>query len=215
MEPDMRRLALAVVLPLALLAACAKTVLVPVPPRVDLKPYGTLGVVEFATNYDRAYGARAARLLQEQIQEAQPGTRFIELGDEAALLAAVGARQLDPAALKRIGEKYGVAAVFAGELRYSEPTVDVRVTDATKMQGSVRTEVRADISGRLLETASGASVWTRSAWVRRPIADVKLSGERGVSGGVKDSNPREAMVPALVGQITQDFRPTSVRRPAP
>lgn len=211
----MRRFALGMVLPLALLAACAKTVLVPVPPRVDLKPYGMLGIVEFGTNYDRAYGVRAARQLQEQIQEAQPGTRFIELGGQDALLAAVGARQLDPAALKRIGEKYGVTALFVGELSYSEPTVDVRVTDATKMQGSVRTEVKADLSSRLLETATGASVWSRSAWVRRPLADVRVSAERGVSGGVKDSNPREAMVPALVQQIAQDFRPGSVRRPAP
>lgn len=210
----MARFALGVGL-LALLAACAKTVLVPVPPRVDLARYSTLGIVEFTTNYDRAYGARAAQKLQEQIQAAQPGTRFIELGDQDALLAAVGARQLDPAALRRIGEKYGVAALFVGDLKYSEPTVDVRVTDATKMQGSVRTEVKADISSRLLETASGASVWTRSAWVRRQLADVKLSAERGVSGGVRDSNPREAMAVALVQQITQDFRPTSVRRPAP
>ncbi len=95
---------------LALLAGCSRTVLVPVPPRVDLSTYRTVGIVEFASNSERAINAHATRQFQEQIQAAQPGTRFIELGDRQALLAAVGGRQLDIDAFRKIGEKYGVAA---------------------------------------------------------------------------------------------------------
>lgn len=197
----------------AALSACAQTVLVAVPPRMDLRDYGTLGIVDFAAA-ERALGARAARQLQEQVQAAQPGTRFVELGEREALLAAVGARQLDPAALKKIGEKYGVAALFVGELAYSQPTVDVKVTDVAKMQGGMRAEVRADISSRLLETASGAAVWSRSAWAKRQVGGVSVSAEQGISGGVREANPREAMLPALVYQLTHDFRPTSQRQPA-
>ena len=210
----MARYALSMALALALLAACAKTVLVPVPPRMDLKPYGALGIVDFGTNYERALGARAARQFQEQVQGGQPGTPFIELGDRDLLLASIGARQLDAAALKRIGEKHGVAAVFVGELSYSDPILDVRVTDATKGQGALRAEVRADISSRLIETATGASVWSRSASTKRQIGGVSVS-DQGVRGGMKDSNPREAMVQALVYQITHDFRPSATRQPAP
>jgi hypothetical protein len=195
----------------ALLSSCARTVLVPVPPRVDLKGYGTLGIVDFASNGERATAGHATRRFQEQLQSAQPGTRIVELGSRDAVLASVGARELDPAALRRIGEKYGVAAVFLGDLVYSEPRTDIKVTDISKLEGGVRAEVRGDISSRLMETSSGASVWTRSASTKRQLGALSVSGERGLSGGMSNSNPREEMVPALVHQLTHDFRPSTVR----
>jgi hypothetical protein len=201
-------------LSLAMLWGCSSTVLVSVPPRMDLKSYGTLGIVEFGSNSDGAINARATRQFQQQIQAAQPGTPFIELGNREAVLAAVGGRQLDVDALRRIGEKYGVAAIFLGDIAYSEPRTDVKLTDLTKLDGGVRTEIRGDISSRLVETRTGASVWSSSAWARRQIGRLSVSAEHGVSGGVSKSNPREEMVPALVYQLTHDFRPSSVRQPA-
>jgi len=200
---------------LALLSGCSRTMLVPVPPRMDLRTYGTVGIVEFASNSERAINAHATRQFQEQVQAAQPGTRFIDLGDRQTLLAAIGGRQLDVDALKKIGEKYGVAAVFLGDIAYSEPRTDVKIADLQKLEGGVRAEVRGDISSRLMETTSGASVWSSSAWARRQLGSVSVSAEHGVSGSMSKSNPRDEMVPALVYQLTHDFRPTSVRQPAP
>lgn len=197
----------------AALCGCSSTVLVTVPPRVDLTPYRTLGVIEFASNA-AGTNTRATQQLQEQVQAAQPGTRFIELGSREAVLAAVGRNQLDADAAKRIGKKYGVAAVFLGELVYSEPKTDIRVGDLTKLEGGVRTEVRGDISARLLETETGASVWSNSGWVRRQTGRVNVSAEYGVSGSMSKSDPREEMVSALVYQLTHDFRPSTVRQPA-
>src|SRR2546427_3040145 len=201
-------------LSLAMLWGCSSTVLVSVPPRMDLKSYGTLGIFEFASNSDRAINAHATRQLQEQIQAAQPGTRFIELGNREAVLAAVGGRQLDVDALRKIGEKYGVAAIFLGDIAYSEPRTDVKLTDLTKLEGGVRAEIKGDISSRLVETTTGASVWSSSAWARRQIGSLSVSAEHGVSGGMSKSNPRDEMVPALVYHLTQSFRPSSVRQPA-
>ncbi len=199
---------------LVTLAACAgNTVLVSVPPRMDLRSYGALGIVEFAANEPGA-AAHATRQFQEHVQAAQPGTPFLELGDRRTLLSAVGARELDAAALRKIGEKYGVRAVFVGELVYSEPRVDVKVMDLTKLEGGMRAQMRGDISGRLFDTATGASVWSSSAWARRQVGSLHVSAERGVSGGVSQANPREEMVPTLVYHLTQDFRPTTVRQPA-
>lgn len=201
-------------LSLAMLWGCSSTVLVSVPPRMDLKSYGTLGIVEFGSNSDAAINLHATRQFQQQIQAAQPGTRFIELGNREAVLAAVGGRQLDVDALRRIGEKYGVAAIFLGDIAYSEPRTDVKVTDLTRLEGGVRTEIKGDISSRLVETRTGASVWSNSAWARRQIGRLSVSAEQGVSGGLSKSNPREEMVPALVYQLTHDFRPSSARQPA-
>jgi hypothetical protein len=199
-------------LSLAMLWGCSHTELVPVPPRMDLKGYGTLGIVEFASNADPAINAHATRQFQEQIQAAQPGTPFVDLGSRDAVLAAVGSRQLDVDALKKIGAKYGVAAIFLGDIAYSEPKTDVNINDLTKLEGSVRTEVRGDISSRLVETRTGASVWSSSAWAKRQTGRLSVSAEQGVSGGMSNSNPRDEMVPALVYHLTEDFRPTSVRQ---
>ena len=201
-------------LSLAMLWGCSRTVLVSVPPRMDLTSYGTLGIVEFASNSDRAINAHATRQFQEQIQAAQPGTRFIELGSREAVVAALGGRQLDVDALRKIGEKYGVAAIFLGDIAYSEPMTDVKVTDLAKLEGGVRTEIKADISSRLVEARTGASVWSSSAWARRQIGRLSVTAEQGVSVGMSQSNPRDEMVPALVYQLTHDFRPSSVRQPA-
>lgn len=209
----MRRYAgITLLLSLALSWGCSSTVLVPVPPRMDLKSYGTLGIVEFASNADAAINVHAARKFQEQIQAAQPGTPFLNLGTREAVLAAIGARQLDVDTLKRIGEKYGVDAVFVGDITYSEPTTDINVGDLTRLEGGVRTEVRGDISSSLMETRTGASVWSSSAWAKRQTGRLSVSAEQGVSGGISNENPRYEMVSTLVYHLTQDFRPTSVRR---
>lgn len=199
-------------LSLATLWGCSNTVLVPVAPRMELKSYGTLGIVEFTSNSDPAINAHATRQFQEHIQAAQPGTPFLDLGSREAVLAAVGGRQLDVDTFKKIGEKYGVAAIFLGDITYSEPKTDVNIKDVTKLEGGVRTEVRGDISSRLVETRTGASVWSSSAWAKRQTSSLSLSTEQGVSGGMSNENPRDEMVPALVYHLTQDFRTTSVRQ---
>jgi len=195
-----------------LVGGCSSTVLVTVPPRVDLKGYGTLGVVDFTSNSSGAVGARATQQLQEQVQAAQPGTRFVDLGSREAVLAAVGRNQLDADAAKRIGKRYGVDAVFLGEIAYSDPKTDVRVNDLAKLDAGLRTEVKGDISARLVETASGASVWSNSGWVRRQVGRVNVS-EQGISGSMTRSDPREEMVPALVYHFLYNFRPTTERQP--
>lgn len=198
----------------AALMGCSSTVLVPVPPRVDLKSYGTLGVVEFDSNAGPAIDARATREFQARIHAAQPGTRLVELGARDALLAAAGGRQFDADTLRKIGAKHGVDAVFLGEIAYSEPRTNVRIDDIRKLEGGVRTEVRGDAASRLVETRTGASVWSSTSWATRQVGRLEVSAEQGVSGKIESADPRELMVPALVYHLTHDFRPSTVRQKA-
>ena len=209
-----RTAAVAFLLSLAMLWGCSspQTVLVSVPPRMDLKSYGTLGLVEFASNADSAINARATREFLSHVHSAQPGTRIVELGSREAALAAVGARQLDADALRRIGEKYGVDALILGEIAYSEPKTEVKIGDLSKLEGGVRTEVRGDMSAKVVETRSGASVWSASSWARRQVGRVNVSGDQGVSGALRNADPREEMLPSLLSNLTQDFRPGTVRQ---
>lgn len=206
--------AFVILLSLAVQWGCSHTVLVPIPPRMDLKSYGTLGIVEFASNSDLAINSYATRQFQEHVQGAYPGTPIIELGNRETVLGAVGATQFDADAIKKIGKRYGVTAIFLGDIVYSEPKTDIRVTDITKLDGRVRTDIRGDMSTKLIETQSGASVWSSSAWAKRQIGGVSVSAKQGVSATVGDSNPRRDMVPALIFHLTQDFRPKLVRQPA-
>jgi hypothetical protein len=209
MRPSTR---FAMLLSALLLWGCSNTVLVPVPPRVDLQSYGTLGIVEFTSNSVPTINGHATREFQAHIHAAQPGTRIVELGTREELMAAVGARQLDAAAWRRIGDKYGVNAIFIGNIAYSDPRTNVKVNDSNKLEGGVRIDVRGDISSRLVETRSGANVWSSSAWAQRPLGSVNMSAEQGISGGMRAGNAREEMVPTLVRHLTQDFRPSSVRQ---
>lgn len=199
-------------LALVVLAGCSKTVQVTVPPRVDLGRYETLGIVEFTSNASSTINAQATRQLQEYIQAAQPGTPFLDLGNREALLKTLGARQFDAETIKRIGERYGVAAIFLGEINYSEPKTDIKINDIDKLEGGIRTEIRGDISSKLVETRSGASVWSSSAWATRQIGKLRVSAEKGVSGAMSDSNPREEMVADMVWHLTHDFRTSTVRQ---
>ena len=207
--------AFVILLALVVQWGCSRTVLVPVPPRMDLKSYGTLGIIDFASNSDPAISNYATQQFQEHVQGAYPGTPILELGNRETVLAAVGATQFDADAITKIGKKYGVTAVFLGDIVYSEPKTDIRLTDINKLEGGVRTQVRGDMSTKLMETQSGASVWSSSAWAKRQIGSVSLSTKRGVSATVGDSNPRKDMVPALIFHLTQDFRPKLVRQQAP
>lgn len=205
---------LVAILIVAVLSGCSsspRTVVVPVPPRVDLKPYGTIGIIDFSSNAERSTSVHATRQFQEQVQEAQPGTRFLELGSRETVLAAVGSRELDAATLRKVGQMYKVNAVFLGEIVYSEPTTDIKLSDISRLEGGVRTELRGDVSTRLFETSTGASVWSRSAWAKRQLSNFRVSADQGVSGSVSKTNPREDMMPSLVFQLTHDFRPSTAR----
>lgn len=197
---------------LTLLWGCSKTILVPVPPRMDLKQYGTIGLIQFTTNSDPVMNAFATQQFQEHVQGAYPGTPLLELGSKEAVLAAVGTTGFDAETMTKIGKKYGVSAVFIGEVVYSDPKTDIRITDINKLDGALRTEVRGDVSGKLMETQAGASVWSSSAWAKRQITGVIVSPKRGVSTTIGDSNPRKDMVPALMFHLTEDFRPKMVRQ---
>jgi hypothetical protein len=172
-----------------------------------------LGLVEFSSNATPSINAQTTREFGTHIHAAQPGTRIVKLGSRESLLAAVGRRELDAQALRKIGEKYGVEAIFVGSLSYSEPRTEVKITDVSKLEGGVRVDLRGDINIELMETRSGASMWSSSAWARRQLGRVNVSAEQGVSGGMRgSSNPREEMVPSLVYHLTEDFRPSSVRQ---
>lgn len=200
----------------AILDGCgggASHVTVRVPPEVDLVSYGTIGVIEFGSNTDETINRYATERFQSSIQSAQPGTRLVELGTAESVLAAIGARQLDADAITRIGTRYRVAAVFQGQITYSEPKVNLGgIADMVTAQGSARVEMRGEMFAKLLETRTGASVWSNSSWATRQVGGISVSRDHTVAGSVQSSDPRHDMVPVLIHEVTTGLRESTARR---
>lgn len=202
--------AFALLLSLATMWGCASApfTATKVPPRVNLEGYRALGLVEFSANNSDTIGAQTTRQFESHIQSAQPSTRLIDLGSREALLAAVGSEQLDAKALRKIGRKYGVDAIFVGDLTYTVPRTEAAVSDAGLPAGG---ELRAEIAYTLMETRSGDSIWRNSASARRPFDGMKIAATQRTGAAPRvATNAHEEMVPALVYRLTEDFRPSSL-----
>ena len=208
---------LALLLSLGIFEGCTRShnVTVRVPPQIELRNYEAIGVIEFGSNADATINRYATQRFQSLVQSAQPGTRLVELGTAESVLAAIGARQLDADAIKKIGARYSIAAVFQGNITFSEPKVSVRgIADLANAQGSARAEMRGDMFAKLVETKTAASVWSNSSWVTKQLAGVHMSSG-GIAGSVQTSNPQQEMVPDLVRSITSSFRESTVQQRVP
>jgi hypothetical protein len=187
-----------------ILAACSSPKVL-APPRVDLDGYGTIGIVVFSSNSTGGLNDYATRNFLQSVQAGQPGVRVLELGEESRVLSAIKHESLDFEAMRAIGKKWGVNAVFAGHLDVTDvkPSVQLRRM-ITSM--SVRADVKAMLSARLVETKSGATVWTRGASAQAPVAHVSIVKRGPVVFGATD--PEEAygkLVHTLVNRVTADF----------
>lgn len=212
---DGRRVRCMVVLMAALaLLACSRTVTVKVPPRVDLKGFATIGVVDFAARPPGELAGEATQRLLGQLQAAQPGARFLELGSREQVLREVGRSELDYRAVRAIGERYGVAAVLSGSVEVSEPRPDLALSP-NLASVSAQAKIDGKMSAKLWESASGATVWTNSSWGSWSVGRVSIAGNGAASADFR--HPQEQsneIVMALIKALCGDFWPTYERRQA-
>ena len=182
---------------------------------MDLAQYPKMGIIEFTSNVDEDVNRNVTQRFEEYVQTAQPGVRFIELGSQQSVLQSVNAQSLDINAITRIGEKYGVTALFVGELTFSKVEPKINVTDIVNLGGSIQENIHGTISSKLYETQSGASAWTRSDTFTRKMSGISNSKDGGIKVKTNNSeDPHYGMIPELVNSIMGDFRPTYVNQPA-
>jgi hypothetical protein len=189
---------------LAILPGCASNKVL-VPPRVDLGIYNTLGIIVFTSNETGNLGEYATQQFMAAVQAAQSGVRILELGSAPRVLGAVEHDELDFEAMRAIGQRWGVDAVFAGHLELEPVKPNLKLTTVVKSM-SLRAEVEALLHARLVETASGATVWTSGAKGKAPVAHVSLISRGPLDLGATD--PESAygeLVQALTGRATVDF----------
>src|SRR5256884_5866557 len=159
---------------LLVVAACGggrRSVLVP--PRLDLQPYGRLGLVTFTVeNAKGSLHEFATERFAEDMLAAQPGTEVLELGTQDSLLQRVGEKELGIAAAQELGKQREVGAVFAGHLKVTNPKGTGGL--AGVVTPHLAATLRGDLTGRLVSAPSGATPWRPSAPGTQPVGHVAL-----------------------------------------
>jgi hypothetical protein len=204
---------------LALLAAavwgCSSTryITEEIPPQVDLRAYRTIGVLDVVvSNHSAELQRDATRKFIASLQNAQPGTRLLELGAERQVLAALGKNRLDAAAIKAICRKNDVDALITGRIDVSE--VNPSLNFGKKMTSlSAKATVNASMAAKLYEMPSGASLWSDVVSGKWTIAGFKWSESALSKVQVNDPNEKyNRMVSDLVYAVTRSLRPSYRKR---
>jgi hypothetical protein len=178
-----------------------------VPPRIDLKAHEVIGVIEFNCSSENELGPFATQRFIDVARQDQGMVRIVRLGTESEVLEAVGQNRLDPAAFKAAGEKYGVQTIATGDLVFSEVRPKVSIGQSLTHLG-VSADVHATLAVQMVEAASGASLWSRSAGATQRIGGASFSKD---SVGLAIDDPEKAyqgLVNGLVYAVTPEFRPT-------
>jgi hypothetical protein len=156
------------------LCGCAKTITVTVPPRVDLKAFPIIGLIEFDAQPPGQLGPDATQKFLGNLQAAQPGVRVLELGSREKVLHEVGMTDLDSLAIRAIGEKFGVKAVLSGSLELSEIQPDVKFSSDLSAL-TAQAKIGGKMRGKLWDSANGATIWTNSSWGSWAVARIDLT----------------------------------------
>jgi len=182
-----------------------------VPPAIDLQEYGSVGLIAFSSDAEGNLDEFVTQQFLEMISASQQGARIIELGSEDKVLASVQQDGMGPEAISAIGEKYNVNTIITGNLTISDVKPKVSLAPVLTSM-SVKAEVEAFITAKLLDTESGATLWTNSARDTKTVAHVSI-----FSGGIAHfdaSDPEEAygdLVEGMVKKLTEDLRITYKR----
>jgi hypothetical protein len=186
--------------------SCSPREKVTIPPRMDLRPYGTVGIIDFSSGVNTEVQQYATQKYIQALQSAQPGVRVLELGAYERVLKKVKSERLDPEAVRAIGSAYHVDILLSGELTVSEPKANIRLSSTWEsMQASA--DIDASLLTKLWETDSGATLWTRSSRRIENVAGLKADTGGNITFGATDpENAYQKVVPILVNDNTRDFR---------
>ena len=195
-----------ILLTVVCLAAIAAACFHRYPPRINLEPMGTIGMIQFKSAAKGNIAEYATQVFLEVLIKSQPGARIKELGREDEVLGEIGANRLGPEAFEALRSKFGVDTVFFGSLDVSNvrPRVDL-ATIITSL--SVSAEVDAVMTARLVDTHDGTTLWTDSARDRKTVAHVSVFQGGAIFFDARD--PEQAYGPLirdLVLKTTRDFR---------
>ena len=197
---------------LSIFCGCSHTEKVLAPPRIDLKAYRTVGVIDFSITAESDLREFVTQHYIQTVQSAQPGVRLLELGTKAHVLKTVSQNELDLAAIKSIGRTYQVDALIFGHFNASQPKPNVHVSSTWQSMQAGAT-IEASLISKLWETDSGITLWSNSTSGKEKVASLTADTSGNIEFGASDPKATFGnLVPKLVYANTTDFRPYYVYR---
>jgi hypothetical protein len=185
------------------LAGCAR---VYVPPAVDLEPYEVIGLIEFGSNAKGDLPAYLTQKFVEYVTEDQDQVKIVELGSEAKLLETIGKSELGPEAYRAIADRYNVKTIFTGDLNVSDVNPSCAFGPGF---ASFEAKVAARLVVKLVETETGATLWSKSGRDERTVAGVSKFGSSFTFDAEDPDHAYGDMARHLCRQLTHDFRHTT------
>lgn len=183
-----------------------------VEPRTDLNQYGTLGMMEFSSNAQGNLSDFASQKFIETLQFAQSGIKILELGSTQQVLAEINGDQWDFQAAKDVGEFYGIESIFVGDMNVGKIKPKIGFLIIPSMI-DIKAEVNAVLTVRLLDTNSGATLWTGSAQASEIVAGISIMEGGSYIFNAQDENKAYGrLVNKLLQIVTDDFRAHQVRK---
>jgi len=192
--------------------SCSHSVVVLVPPAVDLIPYERIGLITFSIeNAKGALDEMATQRFLQEITWSQKGIQVIELGKINDVLGKISKKTLDLDTIKAIGEHFNVTSFFYGQIKVSDvkPHIDI----AALISGlRVRASFNIALTARLFSTETGATLWTDSVYRKGSLADMSIGQDRIPYFDVRDQEEAyRELTEGLIYELTRDFRPTKQR----
>ncbi len=180
------------------------------PARLDLAQYGRVALVTFSADQSgEAMGPLATQRFAEALLASQSGVELLEFGASDSTLRTLPPNADGVAIAQALGKQKGVPAVFIGALKLST----VKPKGHISTSGiNVRTGVSAELTVRLLSTATGGTVWRSSSMANGTIGSLNIS-DRLPSLALRDKEEAYGeLVSQLIAEVTRDLRPTWVKQ---
>jgi hypothetical protein len=184
------------------------------PPEIDLLNYERVGLISFSSNnVESQADEMATKLFLQEISSFQKRVQVIELGTLDEVLGLINKATLNQGAVKAIGEHFGVASFFHGEINVSDVKRSSRnVTPKVITRVIFRMTLNISLTIRLYSTETGATLWADSAYKEKNLDQVLHSPDSIPDFDIKAQNEvHKKLAEHLVHELIRDFRPSKMR----
>lgn len=180
-----------------------------VPPRLDLKQYGRVGLVLFTIEKARGDLDQAATLrFSEELLAAQPGVEVLELGSGESVRRRLGEKEMGAGTAQEMGAARRAPVVFIGRLKVSNVTPSGGIAGLSLPH--LEATVSAELTVALYATETGGTLWRSSGVVSRKIGGLKIVGGEPYFSAKNPNKEYAGLISDLVDYVTRDMRGTWV-----
>lgn len=183
-----------------------------IPPKIDLAAHEIIGVVQFESDEAAELAPLVTQRFTDLARRDQGLVRMLDIGPADPLLVKVGHDRWGPQTPTAVGVEHNVQTLIVGVLEVSDVRPDLKLASGLR-SGRLSAKVDATLTVRLIETATGASLWSSSASATKTVGHVGVGRGGHVSFDAED--PEQAYAPLvdfLVGEVTRDFQASWGRR---